>query len=279
MEPKLIAENTILFPGENNTLIWKNVAFDPNLDIKHLVDKKIDKVYISHGHADHFRQANYLRELGAKVYAPKKEAIFIEDPSINVRGMFSWAALPPTMVTRFFVGNACKVDFYTDDLVNDNITTIPLPGHSIGHVGFLLPNKIFYIGDALWQKNMWDIFPLPYMIDIGQVRESLNTITTIDYDLLIPAHGKPINRDESLEHIAFELERLKEIDEIILELLVTPMRTEDLAQVFSKQLNLLDRLNQYWITLVVIKGFLVNLYERDLIDCEYEGYQAKWKTK
>lgn len=274
-----LAKDTIFIPSENNALIWGNIAFDPSVDTKYFDDKTIEKVYISHGHADHFRQASYLRDKGARVLASKKEAIFIEDPSINVRAMFSWAALPPVMVTRFFRGESCIVDKFTEDDNNSPIKTISLPGHSVGHVGFLLPNKIMYCGDAIWQKEMWKPTPLPYMIDIEQVRKSLNILKNTEYDILVPGHGKPLNRDESIEHIDYELERLEEIDRIILDLLKTPMRTEDLAEKLSNKLNLLDRLNQYWITLVVLKCFLCGLYERELIDCSYEEYEAKWKIK
>lgn len=274
-----LAEDTFFIPSENNALIWENTAFDPSIDIKYFADKSIETVYISHGHADHFRQASYLRKRGAKVFASKKEAIFIEDPSINVRAMFSWAALPPEMVTRFFRGESCIVDEYTENDHNSPIKTISLPGHSVGHVGFLLPNNVMYSGDAIWQKKMWGPTPLPYMIDIEQIRKSLYKLKNIEYDILVPAHGKPLNRDESIEHIDYELERLEEIDQIILDLLKNPIRTEDLAKKLSYKLNLLDRLNQYWLTLVVLKSFLCGLYERNLIECSYEDYQAKWKIK
>jgi glyoxylase-like metal-dependent hydrolase (beta-lactamase superfamily II) len=46
---------------------------------------------ITHGHADHFSSAAALREAGARVTAPREEAALVENPEVNIRGMFSWA--------------------------------------------------------------------------------------------------------------------------------------------------------------------------------------------
>ncbi len=273
---KQLDKDTLFIAGENNALIWEKTAFDPSVDIEHFEDKKIERVYISHGHADHFRQASYLREKGAKILTAKKESVFVEDPTMNVRAMFSWAALPPKMVTRFFRGEGCKVDGYTEDDIDSSIISIPLPGHSVGHLGFLLPNKVLFSGDALWPKELWDIFPFPYTIDINQARNSLKKIKTLDFEWLIPAHGSLLSHSESLENIDYHLKRLDMIDEMILNFLSSPLKTEELAESLSKQLNLINRLNQYWLTIVILKGFLCSLYERGLISCEYDEYQAKW---
>jgi len=272
-------KDTLFIPGENNALVWEKTVFDPSVDLKYFADREIEKVYISHGHADHFRQASELRTKGAKVLAPKKEAIFVENPSINVRAMFSWAALPSPMVTRFFLGTPCKVDAYTEEEMGSPVTAVSLPGHSVGHHGFLLPNRIFFSGDALWPKEMWNFSPLPYMIDLNQTRQSLRQIKELDYTWLIPAHGNPLSREESIEHIDYHLYRLAEIEEIILNLTASPLSTEELAEILSQELNLLNRLNQYWLTLVVLKCFLCSLYERGLIICEYNQYKTKWVRK
>lgn len=268
-----------MIASETNALMWEDSIIDPSIDIKYLENSNVKLVYISHGHADHFRQAHFLRQKGALVLASKKETMFIQEPAINVRAMFSWAALPPAMVTRFFQGEACQVDMYTENAHDYPIQVIPLPGHSIGHVGFLLPSKVLYCGDALWQRKNWELFPLPYMIDIDQVRNSIDKIKNLEYKWLLPGHGELMSKEESMKDLDYELDKISEIEDIILEILVTPMNIEDLAKNISIKLHLIDRVNQYWLTLVVLKAFLCNLFEREIVDCQYEDYRALWKVK
>jgi len=49
------------------------------------------------------------------VVAPREEATLIENPEVNIRGMFSWAKPSDEMVTKLFRGEGCPVDGYLDE--------------------------------------------------------------------------------------------------------------------------------------------------------------------
>lgn len=269
-------KDTTFITGETNLLIWQNIAFDPSIELEILLSKKIDTIYITHGHCDHFRLAAKLKNAGAKIVAPRKEAFFIENPQLHVRAMFSWANLPPQMVTRFFQGDACAVDAFTEDISEKSIKPINLPGHSVDHHGFLLENGILVAGDALWPFVLWNRTPLPYAVDIDQVRKSLDSIAHLDFDILVPGHGPVLSHEEADINIKHHKAKLDEIDGLILNLLKTPMNVEKLTELLSIKLGLMDRMNRYWLTIVLVKAFLCSLNQRKLVAYNYENYRMLW---
>jgi len=271
-----IDKDTIFIPGETNCLLWQTIVFDPSVEPTFLLSKQIEAVFITHGHCDHFRLASMLQEAGAKVVSPRGEAFFIENPHVHVRGMFSWANLPIEMVTRFFQGAQCKVDVFTDDIPSQPIRPVALPGHSVDQHGFMLPNRVFVAGDALWPLALWERTPLPYAIDIDQVRTSLDTIATLDFDWLVPGHGPILSREDAEKSILNHHAKLDEINEILLDILRTPMNAEDVAESLSIRLGLVDRMNRYWLTITVVKAFLCSLNEHKLASYSYDKYKVLW---
>ena len=68
-----------------------------------------------------------------------------------------------------------------------------------------------------------------------------------------------MSKDESAGQITFHLERLAEIDSMILRLLKRARSTEELIYAVLKELNVQDNLAQYWLSVTTIKGHLSGL--------------------
>jgi glyoxylase-like metal-dependent hydrolase (beta-lactamase superfamily II) len=263
--------------GTTNVGLYENhlidtAAVDVPLNLK--------TILITHGHADHFGWASALQKrTRALVVAPKEDAFLIELPEVNVRGMFSWARPPVEMTTRFFLGEACTVDLYTEEYTFEGtIAPLPLPGHTMGHTGYLCDGVLF-AGDALYSKAVWEQHKLPYSIDVELTRRSLEAIKSTAFDWLVPSHGAVMSKDESDGQIAVHLEQLAQIDELILRLLKDARSTEELIYAVLKDLNVQDNPAQYWLSVTTIKGHLSGLVSTYKVAWDVTDHRVYWKLR
>lgn len=261
--------------GKTNIGLYENHLIDTAV-----VDAPLDLegILITHGHADHFAWASTLQKrTHALVVAPKEDAFLIENPELNARGMFNWARPPVEMTTKFFRGEPCKVDRYTEEYpFEGGITPLLLAGHTMGHTGFVC-NGVLFAGDALYPKATWERHKLPYSIDVELTRRSLGAIKKTAFDWLVPSHGAVMSKEESVEEIALHLERLAQIDAMILRLLERARSTEDLIYDVLKELNVQDNLAQYWLSVTTIKGHLSGLVSTYKVAYDITDHRVYWK--
>lgn len=112
-----------------------------------------------------------------------------------------------------------------------------MPGHTVGHTGYLC-HGVFFTGDALYPEEVWERHALPYTIDVELTRRSIDVIKSVQYEWLIPAHGKILSKEEGDLNADIHLARLKTIDDTILNLLGKPRSTKELICLLLKALTL-----------------------------------------
>lgn len=272
-----LSGETYYFPSVTNSGYMGGCLIDTGPDEAVYSSTDIRVILITHGHADHFSSASALRKNGAMVVASRDEVSLIENPEINIRGMFSWAKPSDEMVTRLFRGEGSRVDGYVDSWHDSGISVIPLPGHTMGHCGFLTADRVFFTGDALYIKELWERHPIPYAIDVSLVKSSLELINTLDFDILVPGHGHPVTKAESVSDIEHHISRIETIESYLLEFLDKPRTTEQAIAYISKKLSLVENPAQYWLAVTTIKGFLSGLLARKMISFFVMDHAGCWK--
>jgi len=273
-----IAGDTHYIPGLTNSGFVDGLVIDTGPEPEPYEGVAIDRLAITHGHADHFAAGSVLRERGATVVAARDDAALVENPDINIRGMFSWAKPGDMLITKLFLGVPCKVDALVEDWRDRRATPIALPGHTLGHTAFLTRDAVLFTGDALYQEALWARHPLPYAIDPDMVAASLKSIRDIEFDWLVPGHGVLADRATTMRDIDFHLAQIREIERLLLTELKRPHTTEEAIALVSDRRGLSDNPAQYWLAVTTVKGYLGNLLGRGMLQFSVVNHAGVWRT-
>lgn len=274
-----LGERTHYVPGLTNSGYVEGLLIDISPDESAYEGVPVEQLVITHGHADHFAAAAALkRATGMKVFAPREDASLVENPDINIRGMFSWAKPGDLFVTKLFRGEGCEVDGYLETWSHDYVITIPLPGHTLGHTGFLTDDGVLFTGDALYIEELWQRHPLPYSIDPDLVAASLHTIASLDAEWVVPAHGHPVRHDELEHHVEYHVGQIRAIEAFIVESLKKERTTEEAIAIVSRERGISDNPAQYWLAVTTVKAFLGDLLERKQIEFFVREHVGYWRT-
>lgn len=273
-----LAEETFVVPGLTNAGFIDGLVIDTCEDEAPFAGVSVDTLAITHGHADHFSSGHALRASGACVHAARDDASLIENPDINIRGMFSWAKPGETLVTKLFQGIPCAVDRYLEDWDDPRAQIVSLPGHTLGHTGFLTCDGVLFTGDALYLRELWQRHPLPYAIDPDLVATSLERLRGLEYEWIVPGHGRPVKREEALDHIGYHLEQIADVEGTLLRELKTERTTEQVVAMISERRGLSENPASYWLAVTTIKGYLGNLHGRGLLEFLIRDHAGWWRT-
>ncbi len=274
-----LAGETCYVPGLTNSGYVDGLVIDTVGECEPYRGATLDTLVITHGHADHFSAGAVVRGLGARVIAARDDARMVENPEVNIRGMFSWARPGDLMVSKLFVGAPCPVDALAEEWSDPRARVIPLPGHTLGHIGVLTADGVLFSGDALYQRALWERHPLPYAIDPQMVADSVRLIDSLDFEVLVPGHGEPCDRTEASAHIAHHIERITEIEHFLLDALKTERSTEEAIALVSAKCGLSDHPAQYWLAVTTVKGFLGDMLGRGDLEFFVRDHMGWWKTK
>lgn len=273
-----LAGDTYVVPALTNSGFVDGLVIDTCEDEAPFAGVAVDRLALTHGHADHFSVAHVLRESGARVSVARDDASLVENPDINIRGMFSWAKPGDFLTTKLFRGVPCEVDEYVEDWDDPRATPIPLPGHTLGHFGYLTPDGVLFTGDALYLKELWERHPLPYAIDPGMVAASLERIRATECEWVVPAHTRPVVREEAEEHIDYHLAQVREIEALLVDRLRVEHTTEQAIATVSAARGLSENPATYWLAVTTVKGFLGELLNRGELEFFVRDHAGWWRA-
>lgn len=180
---------------QNCSLVWcsktmRGALVDPGGDLAKLKDAiarsgvTIEKILLTHGHADHCGQSGMLaKELGVPIEGPHEADRFwiarLEDDGPRFG-----------MECRIFEPDRWLVDGDTVSFGEVTLEVIHCPGHTPGHVVFFhRPNGFAFVGDVLFAGSIGRTdFPM------GNHQDLLDAITQKLWPLgedvtFVPGHG------------------------------------------------------------------------------------------
>lgn len=248
------------------------------LDKNHL---RLKSVINTHCHADHCGGNSLIsRRTGAKFYAPRTEVPFIEESRLHVRSLFGQAYPPQDPSLRLLLADPCRIDHSLEEgaleIGNHRFNVISLPGHSTGQVGIQTEDNVLFAGDAIFTRQVLDKHPLPFYVDPDETIQSVRKLRELNVDRIVPGHGSILNRDEAVEHAEYYLNRIKVIDDMVLNTVQKPTSMDKIISTIATQLGVESNVFQHLLSSTTIKGHLTSLLKRGLITMKLDGFQMVW---
>jgi glyoxylase-like metal-dependent hydrolase (beta-lactamase superfamily II) len=161
---------------------------------------QVRQIILTHSDIDHAGSAAELRlTTGAPVAVHREDARGLEERSAQKR-VKGPGGLLLRLLKAFIEFSPVAPDILLED--GDEIaglTVIHCPGHTKGSICLYKPGAFLITGDAVLgdRKGLVKGPSRALSADIGQARESLKKLTELEYDILLPGHGKPALRDPS----------------------------------------------------------------------------------
>lgn len=262
--------------GINNTQARKidDVLKKNNLHVKYIVN--------THSHMDHCGGNHYFTAEypGCIVYAASTEGLYMENPHLYPSMLFSSNPIKDLWKDK----KPLKVDFELKAGVmkfnDEKFEIIPLPGHSPQNTGILTSDKVCYLGDCIFSKEILSKYSFPYLYSVEDSINTLNMIKDIDGDYFVIGHSdKYYTKDEILKLSALNLKNIQSYIDQILELLEQPLTREDLLENLLILNNLTCDIWQYHIYFSSLSAFVSYLYDKDILEASVEDGKCYYYQK
>jgi glyoxylase-like metal-dependent hydrolase (beta-lactamase superfamily II) len=247
-------------------------------------DITIKAIINTHSHADHCGANNYIQQkTNCEIWITENEQGSLINPFLQP--IISWGGNPlPEINSSYYVAEKTvpnKIINTNEKLTLINgikISFINLPGHYFEMVGILCEDnnkKVLFASDGIFGRKNIGKYWIPFLYDVKEFKNSLDTISSLNADFCIPGHGEPTSQIEE----TVELNKIAIIsnEQCILEALKYKEQTqEDILKYVADKNEINLHIAQYMLIGCTIKAYLTFLYNEGKISYHIKENKMYW---
>lgn len=185
--------NCLLIEDEVNCLVDSS---PPEEELIHLKGKTIDMIINSHGHSDHCSRNYAFPEAHVLLHPEEHERVESGEAYLHAYGFNHF---PDNPLRPFYLEGVQYHSRAADGILSDGqvlstgkieFEVVHLPGHSIGHCGFLFPKEGFIFTADIHPEMK----PFYAMVDsdVDDFILSIEKLLQLQPDILVAGHGNAV---------------------------------------------------------------------------------------
>ena len=225
-------------------------------------------VVCTHGHLDHAGgNCSLKKHFNSKIAAPYFESVFGESTynMYTLRNNYRFS-ITKEKHPEF----KCDTDYiikHSQDIItflDIPFKTIQLHGHSPFQTGYVTPDNVAYLADAIISEEMISKTKVPYIFDIEKDIESKRQLKNLDCDYYILSHDGVYEDitsliDINITHIFSTIDRL-------LDYMDEPRSFDDYTAHVMNKLSISGNVRKVVYLQEILKNFITYFSQKNLID-------------
>ena len=264
--------------GERVCLIDSGNDKDAGRKVRQLLDAKgwkLTAIYNTHSNADHIGGNKYLQgQTGCRIYAPGIERAFTQYPVLEPS--FLYGGYPcKDLRHKFLMAQESGAEPLTPQALPEGFALIPLPGHFFDMVGFRTPDDVVYLADCLSSRETLDKYQIGFVYDVAAYLDTLEKVKTLSARMFVPAHAPAA--EEIADLAQYNIDKVREIAERILELCAQPLGFEDILRRLFAAYQLTMDFEQYVLVGSTVRSYLSWLKDTGKLTAVFEDNRLLWE--
>ncbi|NCC95689.1 MAG: MBL fold metallo-hydrolase [Synergistales bacterium] len=292
LELRRLAGDSYVIPGVVSLGLWgpvgSTILFDAGGDessgraLRRLLDnsgRTLRWIACTHFHADHVGGCSYLKKAtGCSVAIPDMERPFLEETLYEPA--FLWGASPfSALRNKFLMAPSCSVDLglpRSGLWEETGLKLVHLGGHSPGMVGYVTPDQVAYVGDALFGQDMIERHGLLFVADVADWLVTLDYLEDLEARWFVPCHSATV--EDPSELIQVTRRHLLDISDRVKTLCRTPSTRDDILGGLMEWLGKRMDPVRYVLNLGALSAHLTYLVERGEVEPLEDRGRLLWSS-
>ena len=237
---------------------------------------KLKSVFITHSNADHIGGCSYLqKQSGCRIYAPGIECGFTRHPVLEPA--FLYGGFPSKDLRhKFLMAAESEAMYLTDDVLENGMKAIPLPGHFFDMTGFRTSDDVVYLADCLSSRQTLEKYAVTFIYDVEAYLSTLDMVSRMEARLFVPSH---VDACEDISALArYNMDKVNEIAERICGFCREPKSCDEVIRCIFISYGLGINMQQYVLVGSTVRSYLSWLKDRGVLESVPEDGRILWKT-
>lgn len=252
---------------------------DAGRKVRQILDShcwKLKSVFITHSNADHIGGCSYLqKQTGCRIYAPGIECDFTRHPVLEPA--FLYGGFPSKDLRHKFLMAAESAAMYlTDDVLENGMKAIPLPGHFFDMTGFRTSDDVVYLADCLSSRQTLEKYAVTFIYDVEAYLSTLDMVSRMEARLFVPSHADACEDISALAR--YNMDKVNEIAERICGFCREPKSCDEVIRCIFISYGLGINMQQYVLVGSTVRSYLSWLKDRGVLESVPEDGRILWTT-